>query len=134
MSGFVDFLKALAGICETRPLDPDVWDLDGDKVRVHVDRIPDLRTPGSAGYIKGKGLKRPVLIVKQEDGGYLCVANRCTHAWRKLDPVPGEKILRCCSVNHSRFDYQGKPVGGPAKKPLTVYQWEAQGGDLVISV
>ena len=53
---------------------------------------------------------------------------------RKLDPVPGQDVLRCCSVGHSAFDYQGKVLGGSAKGPLTVYPTTMENGQLVVAL
>jgi hypothetical protein len=53
---------------------------------------------------------------------------------RKLDPVPGQPVLRCCSVNHSTFDFQGQKLTGPAKGPVTVFGTEIKNGNLVINL
>ncbi len=134
MSVIVDFFKAVAGICQTRPASPESWRLDGNKATVRVGEVPELQSTGGAVYLKGKGLKIPVLIVRDEDNNYRCFSNQCTHFGRKLDPVPGKSVLRCCSVNHSTFDLQGAKLTGPAKKPIQVYPAELEDGNLVIIV
>jgi cytochrome b6-f complex iron-sulfur subunit len=134
MSALTNFFKALAGICQTEPLDEDLWSFGQNRARVKVGQAPELKNPGGAVYLKGKGLQKPVLIVALDGGEYLCVLNRCTHFYRKLDPVPGEQKLRCCSVNHSTFDHEGNKLSGPARKPLTVYQWKLEDGELVIDI
>ena len=85
-------------------------------------------------YLEGKGLEQPVLIVRTEDDRYLAFSNRCTHGGRKLDPVPGEPVLRCCSIGHSTFDLEGNLLSGPAKEPLHRYEVAAGDGDIVISL
>ncbi|MEJ2715899.1 MAG: Rieske (2Fe-2S) protein [Deltaproteobacteria bacterium] len=132
MSGILDFLKAAAGICETSGLNPDRWQFDGNRATVKLNEVEQLKTPGGAVYLKGKGLKTPVLIVRTEQGDYRCLSNRCTHMGRRLDPVPGKPIVRCCSVNHSCFDYSGQKLSGPGNKPLKTYRSEVKNGDLVI--
>jgi nitrite reductase/ring-hydroxylating ferredoxin subunit len=132
MSGMVDFLKALAGICETRPLSHDLWQLQGDRISVNVEAVGELQRPGGAVYLSGKGLKLPLLIVRTEQGDYRCLVNRCTHMRRRLDPVPGKPALRCCSVNHSTFDYTGQKLSGPGNNSLKTYRCEAKDGTLVI--
>jgi nitrite reductase/ring-hydroxylating ferredoxin subunit len=134
MSVIVDFFKAVAGICQTEPLNPDLWEVTHDKARVKVGQVPELNRPGGAVYLTGKGLPERVLIVSRDDGGFVCAANRCTHMSRRLDPVPGEQTLRCCSVSHSTFDYQGNNLTGPTRKPLEVYDWKLEDKDLVIDV
>lgn len=134
MSRTVDFLKAVAGLCETRRLSHDLWQFEAGRVIVKLGEVEELQRPGGAVYLAGKGLKLPVLIVRNERGEYRCLANRCTHMRRRLDPVPGKPILRCCSVNHSTFDHTGQKLSGPGNKPLRTYRSEVRNGNLVISL
>jgi len=133
MNRFLDFFKALAGVCRTRPLSFHAWRLDGKTARVSLADAGVPREPGEAVYLKGHGLKHPILILRTGDGAFLAVQNRCTHVGgRKLDPVPEQSLLRCCSVGHSTFDLDGSPVSGPAIKPLTIYPSEERDGELIV--
>jgi cytochrome b6-f complex iron-sulfur subunit len=134
MSGIVEFFKALAGVCETESLDPRHWHVEGTGLTVNINDVPQLKQPGGAVYLTGQGLPRPVLIVRKPDQGFLCVENRCTHMGRKLDAAPDGQTLRCCSVNHSRFDHEGNKVSGPAKGPVKVYASQEDGGKLLITL
>ncbi|MBI4965255.1 MAG: Rieske (2Fe-2S) protein [Desulfomonile tiedjei] len=134
MSVVIGFLKALAGICDTKPLDPDHWELNGNQVLVKIREIPELQSPGGAVYLQGKGLVSPVLIVRGDGGNYHCFSNRCTHMGRRLDPVKGKPEIRCCSVGHSTFDYQGNKMRGPAKKSVQTYDCHVENNDLVIMI
>ena len=134
MSRFVAVIKSIFGICETKALQQDLWSLEGDKVRVRLSQMSELRQKGKAAYLKGQGLPRPILLLRTGDDQYLAFANRCTHLGRKLDPVPGERLLRCCSIGHSTFDYEGKNISGTAKEPLTRYAVELSEGDLTIAL
>ena len=131
MAGIGSFFKALMGICETKPLGPDLWSLEGGKAVVQK---PDSIPKGGAAYLQGKGLQQPLLIVHTDDDRYLSFTNVCPHGKRKIDPVAGGGKLRCCSVNHSKFDYDGKPLSGPAKEPLKRHQVELNQGNLVLTI
>jgi cytochrome b6-f complex iron-sulfur subunit len=111
-----------------------LWELEGNKIQVKLDKMPEPLEKGAATYIEDKSLQYPVLILRTEDNTYLAFANRCTHSHRKLDPVAGQQILRCCSVMHSTFNYQGEKLSGPAKGNLTSYSAEMSGDDLVITL
>ena len=131
----ISILKSILGICETKPLSDDLWSLEEDKVNVKLSQMPDPLPEGGAVYLKGEGLDKPVLLLRTEEGQYLAFANRCTHmGHRKLDPIPGESKLRCCSLGHSTFDYEGNRLSGMAKDPLTRYEVEQSEGDLVITL
>jgi cytochrome b6-f complex iron-sulfur subunit len=134
MSWITDFLKSLAGICRTKPLDAHMWDIQGSRITIDVKNVADLQQPGGAVFLKGKGLPVSVLVVRRPDSGWLCVENRCTHMGRKLDAEPDGKTLRCCSVSHSTFDYQGNKLRGPAKGPIQVFNSQEVDGNLVISL
>ena len=134
MPGFVGIIKSIFGICETSSLSPDLWGIEENKVRVKVSQMPEPLQEGGAVYLKGQGLKNPVLLLRTQDGQYLAFANRCTHGHRKLDPVPGQRILRCCSIGHSTFDYEGKRLSGPANDSLNRYSVELSNGELIITV
>ena len=130
----MSFFKALLGICETKPLSSDLWGIEDGKISIKLSEVPELSNEGDAVYVKGPGLPNPVLILRDEDEKYLAFANRCTHGGRKIDPVPGERILRCCSLNHSTYDYDGNNIKGPAKEALTGYTVELSDGNLVITL
>lgn len=134
MSVILDFLKAVAGVSKTKPLSPEFWRLEENKATIKVDQIPELQQPGGAVYLAGKGIESPVLVVRDDDGNYHSFSNRCSHFGRKLDPVPGKSVLRCCSLNHSTFDYNGANLTGPTSKPVKVYRTELKDGNLMIFV
>ena len=120
--GFLGFFKALFGICATKALADDLWSIDEDAAKVKVGDVAELAENGGAVYLQGKGLAKPILVLKSENDEYLAFTNNCTHLGRKIDPVAGEAKLRCCSINHSMFDYDGNIISGPAKDPLTKHE------------
>ncbi|MFH0959868.1 MAG: Rieske 2Fe-2S domain-containing protein [Pseudomonadota bacterium] len=134
MSVIGDFLRSIAGISQTRVLNPAYWQLCGNVITIKIDDVPELQRHGGAVCLQGNGLKEPVLVVCDNDGGYHSFSNKCTHFGRKLDPVPGQPVLRCCSVSHSTFDYLGNSLTGPAGKPIRVYRAELKNGDLTIVI
>lgn len=134
MSILLDFIKSVAGVSKTKPLDQRHWQVNGDSITVNIDQVPELQTPGGAVYLTGNGLAEPILVVADDEGTFHAFSNRCTHFGRKLDPVPGKSVLRCCSVNHSTFDYQGANLKGPAKKPINTYRTELKNRALFIKI
>jgi len=130
----MSIFKAVLGICETKPLGSNLWSLEGSKVQVKLSQMPEPLPKGGAVYLRGGGLSKPVLLLRTEDDRYLAFEDRCTHFGRKIDPVPGEAKLRCCSLFHSTYDLEGKNISGAAKDPLTCYTVEQSDGDLVITL
>jgi len=130
----VGFFKAILGICRTPPLDAGLWTAEGNQVTIRLDKTAALIPVGGAARLEGKGLVSSVLVVHAGGDEYLAFENRCTHGGRKLDPVAGKEELRCCSVNHSRFDYQGNKLSGPAEGSLKKYPVERRAEELVVTL
>ena len=53
---------------------------------------------------------------------------------RRIDILPGTDRIECCSVSKSTFDYDGRPVGGAAKKPLQVFDITVSDAELTINL
>jgi nitrite reductase/ring-hydroxylating ferredoxin subunit len=128
--------KRLFGICETRPpSDPRCWKYADGKLSISLDQAPELSRKGGAIRIDGPSLPKRVLVVHGQDGRFHAFPNRCTHVGhRRIDPVPGEAMIRCCSVGKSTFDYSGKRLSGSAKESLVPLAVESDGKRLVIEV
>jgi len=129
------FLKRIFGICETPlPGDPQAWSVKDGSVRVDLSRTPELNTRGSGVRLEGKGLDPRLLVFHGDDGRYHAIANRCTHMGRRIDTLAGSNTIQCCSVSTSTFGYDGKPVGGAAKKPVKIYPVTLDGATLTINL
>ncbi|MBR9980611.1 MAG: Rieske 2Fe-2S domain-containing protein [Desulfatitalea sp.] len=133
--GPVEFLKRIFGICETKsPLDKNCWRYADGKVQVQLSGARELDEKGAAIRLEGGGLPTRLLVIHGTDGEYHAFANKCTHFGRRLDPMPGQPLVRCCSVNKSTFQYDGSKVTGPAKNAIQSYPVEKREGALLITV
>ena len=130
----MSIFKAIFGICKTKKLDNKLWHLDGSKVKINLDKVPDLSQNDGAVYLKEGGLEDPVLVVRNSDNEFMALKNKCTHGGRKIDPVPGENKLKCCSIGHSIFDKKGNVISGSAEGPLTIYKVTKDGNSLEIEM
>jgi cytochrome b6-f complex iron-sulfur subunit len=134
MAFLTAFFKALLGICETPPLAAELWAVEENQVTIRLGEAAALGPVGGAVRLGGKGLASSVLIVHAGADEYLAFENRCTHAGRKVDPVEGTRELRCCSIGHSTFDYEGNRLSGSAKGPLKKYPVEKRGEELIVTL
>jgi nitrite reductase/ring-hydroxylating ferredoxin subunit len=128
--------KRLFGICETKlPANSGCWTYADGKLEVSLDKAPELSQKGGAVRLEGPSLPKRVLVVHGQDGAFHAFPNRCTHlGHRRIDPVPEEDKIRCCSVGKSTFEYSGKLVSGSAKESLEPLAVESEGSKLIISV
>jgi nitrite reductase/ring-hydroxylating ferredoxin subunit len=129
------FVKRIFGICETPlPADGACWDYAGKTLRLRLDMAPELARPGGAVRLEGKGLPRRILVVHGKEGAFHAFGNHCTHMGRRIDALPGTDRLECCSVSKSTFTYDGKPVGGAARRPLDIFPAVVSGNELTIAL
>ena len=132
----MSIFKRIFGICATQvPANSACWSYGGGKLEVSLDKAPELSQKGGAIRLEGPSLPKRVLVVHGQDGAFHAFPNRCTHiGHRRIDPVPGEDKIRCCSVGKSTFEYSGKLLSGSAKESLEPLALESDGSKLIISV
>ena len=126
--------KRIFGICSTKPpADPDCWSYDDGRLVVDLARATELNDPGGAIRLEGSRLPQRVLIVHGTDGQWYALPNRCSHiGHRRLDPVPGENVVQCCSVGKSVFDYQGNRLSGSAQQSIQPFEVEIENEKLTV--
>jgi nitrite reductase/ring-hydroxylating ferredoxin subunit len=130
-----NLFQRILGLCATPPpRDPGCWRLENGRVVVDLARAPELAAPDGGLRLEGAGLSQRILVVRGGDGTYRAFRNRCTHAGRRLDPMPGEGRVQCCSVGKSTFDAAGRRVSGSAKKDLPTFPVAVEGDRLVIAL
>jgi len=128
-----NFVQRLFGLCATKPpADPGCFRFEGDCLIVDLFRTPELGERSGAIRAEKKGRAARVLVIRGEDGRFHAFSNRCSHGGRRLDPVPGEEQVQCCSVGKSTFDYEGGLISGTAESGTHVYAVEERRGTLVV--
>jgi nitrite reductase/ring-hydroxylating ferredoxin subunit len=126
------FFKRLFGICATRPpADASCWSVQGDVVEIDLGKAKELEAKSGAVRLEGDGLPFRVLVLRGVDDSLYAFKNKCTHAGRRIDPLPGTNSVMCCSVSKSTFSYTGEKLSGPAKGALTSLEVE-QGPDKLV--
>jgi len=131
-----NIFQRLFGICATKPpADDSCWTFHDNRVVVDLDRVPELAGPNrSVRLERKKGLSHRLLIIHTNDDRYYAFKNRCTHAGRRLDPVPGTQRVQCCSIGRSAYDYSGKVLAGPAKRSVDAYTVRIEDRNLIIEI
>ncbi|MBN1336181.1 MAG: Rieske 2Fe-2S domain-containing protein [Deltaproteobacteria bacterium] len=125
--------QRIFGICATLPpRDAGCWQVEGSRVTVTLAQAPELAQPYGAVRLEGKALARRVLVYQGGDGRFHALHNRCSHMGRRLDPVPGDVGLQCCSLGRSRYDDEGHVQGGLAHGAVAVFPVTEEEGRLVI--
>lgn len=93
----------------------------------------DLKDPknksvlAAGGFIYHKGM----VIAHLDDGSYVAVTNKCTHAGGRLVFQNDQQSFRCLS-HGAKFDAKGQVLNGPAQDSLRVYDVMVEGDSLII--
>jgi len=70
-------------------------------------------------------------ISRLDDGGILAISWHCTHLGCTVPWVQGEKQFHC-PCHSSLYNTKGEVIGGPAPRPLDLFDVELVGGNLVV--
>ena len=128
-----NLFQRILGIPATALLEnASAWTLSGNSIVIDLDRVPGLKNPGGGVRLEHDRLPDRILVIHGNDDAYHAFRNRCGHGGRRLDPVPGDTTIQCCSVGKTTCDYTGRVLSGSAKKPTQTYRVEAEAGKLTI--
>lgn len=129
------FFARLFGVSNTKPpRQPDCWTWADGAVEVNLHLARELAEPGGAVRLEGGQLPLRLLVFRDGDGEYHVFENKCSHAGRRLDPLPGQARVQCCSVGKSIFDYAGQRISGSAKTGVRTFPLVNTGEKLIIDV
>ena len=130
-----NIFQRLLGKCATKkPQDKDCWTYSDGRVVIDLEHTPELSEPAGGIRLEADYLPERLLVVRGNDDRYYAFRNRCGHMGRRLDPLPEEKSVQCCSIGRTTCDYDGSVLRGPAKEPLISYPVEIQGRRLIVTV
>ena len=129
-----NIFQRILGIPATKPpADPGCWGFEDGEVKIDLSKTPELSAPFGAIQLESEALPTRVMVMQDGSGAYRAFENKCAHAGRKLDPVPGTETIQCCSMGQRTYDYQGNVLSGEDQnvKPLSVL---VEDGTLVIDL
>lgn len=128
--------QRILGIPATKtPANADCWRYDDGTVTVDLTSAPELSAPWGAICLSDDSLPERVLLFRDDEDQFHALQNKCSHAGRRLDPVPGQEAVQCCSIGKSTYNIEdGTVTSGSAKEPLKVYTVAQENGTLSITL
>lgn len=111
--GLMLSLSSLGATAKAATVNPE-----DETVVVKLDDKSGLSKVGGSETIETKSGK--VIVVRTGDMAFSAYSALCTHKGGPLKYDAAAKQL-VCPWHASKFDAEGKPVGGPAKQPLATY-------------
>lgn len=128
------FKRLFARSMTPKPSDEGCWAYDGQTLTVLLDRAPELKHRGGALQLDDKTLPDRILLVHGIDDDYYVYANHCACGGFRIDPVPGEEKIRCCTLMKATYTYAGDALSDHVEKGLTVYPVMREGSCLQIDL
>lgn len=99
------------------------------QVSLTVSDYPELKEIGGAIEMNLESFPDPVVVVHASDTEFVALSPVCTHLGCT---VRKEASFFRCPCHGSAYDLNGTVVRGPSEKPLTLYQTEIVGNQLII--
>ena len=106
------------------------------EIPVMLADTPELEQVGGAYRLEIMDLDKDILIARTDAETYVAVDIKCTHkgclgAYKhEMENAPSFE----CPCHGSKFDMTGKPLNGPATKPLGTYETKVVEGELIVIV
>jgi len=118
------------------PLAPEGggWRFEEGVLHVNLKETPGLAEPDTALRFESEALPDRILVLHGTDGTFHAYSNHCACGGFRVDPVPAEQKIRCCTLMQSTYDLNGKFLKGTAKKDLTLYAVSVEGDNLSVRV
>lgn len=130
-----NIFQRLFGIPATKAvLSENYWNLKDNKISLNLLKCPEISSNNSAIRLENEKLPHNVLVIKANDGNFYAFKNSCTHGGRRLDPVPGNDAVQCCSIGKSTFTCEGKLIDGSAKEHIVTHKTSIDGNNLIIDL
>ncbi|HKI77655.1 MAG TPA: Rieske (2Fe-2S) protein [Ignavibacteriaceae bacterium] len=104
----------------------------GGNVTVNIDSSSPLAKTGSAAVVTFQG--NSILIDHPSANVFNALSSICTHQSCQITGYDSGSNEFICPCHGSMFDVNGKVTQGPANAPLTKYQTQISGSQLIVKV
>ena len=123
----------LFGVGATPEIARDAYDVAEDgEIRIYVDKVSEFASAGGAVKIFDSRISGPLIVARTAEDTYVAASIQCTHRGVEVEYHPEGNCFQCASLGGSRFETNGKKIGGFAKGPLKTFPASCEDGILVI--
>ena len=107
---------------KTPAIDVAAYVIEGNTVKVALDKVPGLAAVGGSVKIIDSRLPTPIIIARKAELDYAVVSLLCPHRGVEVEYQHEQQRFRCASLGHSKFGTDGALQKGLANKGLTRYE------------
>jgi Rieske Fe-S protein len=103
------------------------------EIPLRLEDTPELKEVGGAYHLTIDEIDKDLLVVRTGENTFTAVDIKCTH--KGCDVKYEDKTnMFACPCHDSKFDINGVPKSGPAKKPLGTYKTTLQNGEVTVHI
>ncbi|HLU48470.1 MAG TPA: Rieske (2Fe-2S) protein [Planctomycetota bacterium] len=99
-------------------------------VVIPLSRYPELRSYPSRLAVQSP-LAGTIYVARREDGNFQALSATCTHLGCRVRP---DRSGYRCPCHGSRYDEDGKNIGGPAPRPLERIPVVRNGDEIIVDL
>lgn len=103
------------------------------EIPLRIEDTPELKEVGGVYHLTLDEMDKDLLIVRTGEDAFLAVDIKCTHKGCEVKYEPKSNMFEC-PCHDSRFDINGVPKSGPAKRPLGVYKTSFKDGEVTVYI
>jgi Rieske Fe-S protein len=122
------------------------------EVPLRIEDTPELKEVGGMYHLEIEDLEKDILVARVSEEEFVAVNIKCTHKGCKVtykagaktdDMKEGEegmpkkndnKPMFFCPCHESKYDLDGVPYAGPAKKPLGKYETVFKDNEVTVRI
>ncbi len=127
-------LATITGVGATPEINSEACTVADNELRIDLEKEPRLKAVGDAVKILDEKLKKPLIIVQEEQGKYIVASIQCTHRGVEVEYKPDDKCFKCASLGGSQFKTDGTKIKGFAKGALESYSASLENNVLIINI
>ena len=114
-------------------INSQAFTVDGNTVSVILDRVPELSRVGGSTAVVNNDEHIDLIIARTGKSEFVVASNQCTHRGKALG-YNDEARQFICASGKSEFRLDGSIIKGPAERPLRIYKWHLEQGNLHIEL
>jgi Rieske Fe-S protein len=101
------------------------------RIHLALNRYPELTEAGGSLRVQADGMREPIYVLAQADGGFTAISPICTHLGCTVE-IERDRLV--CPCHGSTYDRAGSVLKGPAERSLSHYRTRLADGVLVIEL
>lgn len=124
----------ITGVGATPAIKPGAYAINNGELRIDLLKEDRLAVAGSSVKILDKGLREPLIVVRESQGTFIAASVECTHRGVEVEYHPEKKCFKCASLGGTTYKTDGSRIKGFGKGPLSSYSASVEDDVVIIKL